>query len=110
MILAILAFIWGYRKGRDSGRNAALWSVICGSTFLGIQVIFSLGIGMFIGLGIAMWGWSEKLLDQYSILISIAAIVPAGLALWLIFRYLDRIPDEPMVTAPPPPPSFSINE
>ncbi len=110
MILAILAFIWGYRKGRDSGRSGPLWSVICGFTFLGIQVLFSLGIGMGIGIGIAMRGWSEKLLDQYSILISLVAVVPAGIALWLIFRYLDRVPSEPTMTGPPPPPSFGNNE
>ena len=109
MILAILAFIWGYRKGRDSGRNAALWSAICGFTFLGIQVVVSLGLGIIIGLGIALWGWSEDLLDKYSMLISIVSVIPAGLVLWLIIRYLDRVPAEPVASLPPPPPTFGQN-
>ena len=107
MILAILAFMFGYRKGRDSGRSGALWSVICGFTFLGIQVLFSFGIGLFLGVGIALWGWDENLLDKYSIVISLVAVVPAAIALWLIFRYLDRVPNEPVVSAPPPPPTFT---
>lgn len=111
MILAILAFYWGYTKGRDSGRSGALWSVICGVTFLAIQMLFGLGIGIVIGLGSAMWGWDEKILDTYSLLISLVAVIPAGLALWLIFKYLDRVPDEPYISInqPPPPPNFDSN-
>ena len=106
MILAILAFIWGYRKGRDSGRSGPLWSAICGFTFLGIQVLFSAGVGIVMGLGIAFYGWDEGIFDRYSLVISILSLIPAGLSLWLIFKYLDRIPDEPFTTSPPPPPTF----
>lgn len=106
MILAILAFIWGYRKGRDSGRSGALWSVICGFTFLGIQVIFSVGAGLLLGIGVAFYGWDESIFDRYSWPISFLALIPACLALWLIFKYLDRIPDDPVTSLPPPPPNF----
>ena len=106
MILAILAFIWGYRKGRDSGRSGPLWSAICGFTFLGIQVIFSLAAGLLLGIGAGLYGWDVKIYDQYSILISLLSLIPAGLALWLIFKYLDRIPDESLNSMPPPPPNF----
>ena len=107
MILAILAFIWGYRKGRESGRSGPLWSAICGFTFLGIQVVFGLAAGVVLGLGVGIYGWDEKIFDQYSIVISLVSVIPAGLALWLIFKYLDRIPDEPLDSSPPPPPTFT---
>ena len=110
MLLAILAFWWGYKKGRDSGRNAIVWSVICGATFIGIQLMIGLGVGILIGVGTQFWGWSETILDKYSILISIVSFIPAIVTLLLIFRYLDRIPDEPVVSAPPPPPTFDNND
>lgn len=109
MIFAILAFWWGYKKGRDSGRSGPLWSVICGGTFIGIQLLFGLGIGILMGIGIAVWGWDESILTDYSIGVSLIAVIPALFATWLIFRYLDRIPDEPVMIQPPPPPTFDGN-
>ena len=106
MLLAILAFWWGYKKAKASGKNAALWSVICGFTFIGIQLAVGLAIGLFIGIGAQVWGWDEKIIDQYSILWTLASFVPAIVTLLLIFKYLDRIPDEPVQSLPPPPPNF----
>lgn len=110
MLLAILAFWWGYKKAKASGRNAALWSVICGGTFIGIQLVIGFGIGILLGIGIQLWGWNEKLLSDYSILISVASWIPAIVTLLLIFRYLDRVPDEPVFVAPPPPPTFGDHQ
>ena len=110
MLLAILAFWWGYKKGRDSGRNAILWSVICGGTFIGIQLAVGLGVGILIGVGTQVWGWDANALDKFSILISIASVIPAVIVLMIMFKYLDRIPDEPVMTAPPPPPKFGGGE
>jgi len=110
MLLAILAVWFGYKKARDTGRNAILWAVICGGAFIGIQLLVGLGIGVVMGIGIAAWGWSPKIFDDYSILISIVSWVPAIVTLLLIFRYLDRVPDEPVLTQPPPPPTFGQSE
>jgi len=59
-----------------------------------------------LGIGAGIYGWDVKIYDQYSILISLLSLIPAGLALWLIFKYLDRIPDDPFTNSPPPPPTF----
>jgi hypothetical protein len=107
MLLAILAFYWGYKKAKATGRNAALWSVICGVTFIGIQLLIGFGIGFLIAIGTQFWGWDEKMLDQYSILITIVSFVPAIVTLVLIFRYLDKIPDDGVQSVPPPPPTFN---
>ena len=106
MLLAILAFYWGYKKAKRTGRNAALWSVICGFTFIGIQLGVSLTIGIVIGVGSQVWGWDESIADRYSLLWMLVSFVPSFIALWLLFNYLDRIPDEPIQSAPPPPPTF----
>ena len=103
MLLAII-FIWqGYKKGRDSGRNGILWGAICGASFIGIQLLVGLGIGILAGIGVAAWGWSPKILDDYWILISIISWIPAIITVLIIFKYLGRIPDTPVETPPPPP-------
>lgn len=110
MLLVILAIWFGYKKGRDSGRSGPLWAIICGVAFIGVQLLVAVAIGAFIGLGIAMFGWRESLYEQNQIFVSIAAWIASVIALLLIFRYLDRIPDEPVVTQPPPPPTFAPPE
>jgi MFS family permease len=107
MLLAILAFYFGYKKGKDSGRGGLKWSLISGFTFIGVQLLTALGAGIIIGIGIELWGWKETAYDDMSWVISLIAIVLSVIPLWLIFRYLDRVPDEPDVEAPPPPPDFS---
>jgi membrane protein implicated in regulation of membrane protease activity len=110
MILAILAFYFGYKKGRDSGRSGVLWAFICGLTFIGAQILVAIGFGAFIGIGIELWGWKETLYDDLTWVITIVSIAASVVPLLLIFRYLDRIPDQPIPTAPPPPPIFDRNE
>lgn len=107
MILAILAFFIGYRKGKESGRSGVKWSLICGFTFIGTQLLTSLAAGVFIELGIELWGWSESIYDEFAWVITIVAIALSVASLLLIIRYLDRKPnDSPMDSAPPPPPTF----
>jgi hypothetical protein len=106
MLLVILAIYFGYKKAKDTGRNPILWAIVCAAIFIGLQLVTSVGVGVVMGLGIAMWGWPETIFDDYSWGITIVSIVVSIIGLLLVFRYLDRIPDEPYVTAPPPPPSF----
>jgi hypothetical protein len=107
MILAILAIWFGYKKAKASGRNPYLWAFICAIVFIGTQLLTAILIGSVIGLGVALRGWSENLYDQYQTGVTIISIVASIAALLLVFRYLDRIPQEPAFHAPPPPPTFN---
>ena len=109
MLLVILALYFGYKKGRDSGRNGVLWAIICGATFLGVQIVVGMAVGAVMGFGIAYWGWSDSIFEDYQLLISIGALVPAIGVTLLIFKYLDRIQDAPVADEPPPPPTFNSN-
>ena len=109
MLLAVLAFYFGYKKGNESGRGGLKWSLISGFTFIGIQLAVAFGAGIFIGLGIELWGWKQNLYDDLTWVITIASILLSVIPLMLIFRYLDRVPDEPVMIAPPPP-TFDRNE
>lgn len=110
MLLAILAIWFGYKKARDTGRNGVLWGAISGVTFIGVQLLVSLGFGFVIGIGVALWGWNESLYNDMTWVITIVAIVASIFALWLLFRFLDRVQDQEMVDAPPPPPTFDPND
>ena len=107
MILLILAIWYGYKKARDTGRNKFAWAAISGGVFIGIQVIITLGFGVFLGIGQALWGWDDSVYESgYSIFVSLAAVVLSIAGLMFVFRYLDRVPAEPPMIAPPPPPTF----
>ena len=110
MLFAIMAIWLGYKRGVDSGRNGVLWGAICGGAFIGTQMLVTFGAGIFMGLGVAFLGWRETIFEDYSILITIGAIVASFVTLLSILKYLNRIPDDPIETAPPPPPTFDGNE
>jgi uncharacterized BrkB/YihY/UPF0761 family membrane protein len=110
MILAILAFWYGYKKARDTGRNPILWSVICGGTFIGVQLVISFGVGIFIGIGSQMWGWKPDISTGLYWIVTLVSVVASFVSLMLLFRYLDRIPPtETPLEQPPPPPTFDQN-
>ncbi len=106
MIFAIFAFWFGYKKAKATGRNAVAWSLLCGGGFLGAQLLVSLAGGVALGLGGELYSWSEETMATYELIITIVAIAVSILTVVLLFRYLDRVPDEPIETPPPPPPVF----
>ena len=110
MLLIILAIWFGYKKARDTGRNPFLWAAISGGVFIGVQLLVGLGFGVAIGIGQALWGWKESAFEQYQLLAAIPAIILSVGALMLVFRFLDKVPDEPVATEPPPPPTFEQSE
>jgi uncharacterized BrkB/YihY/UPF0761 family membrane protein len=106
MILAILAIWFGYKKARDTGRNPWLWAAIAAVAFVGTQLLVGIAAGVLIQLGVLFLGWSPRTLDDYGLLANIPAIVLSIFALWVVFRFLDRVPKEEQNTPPPPPPTF----
>ena len=106
MILAILAIWFGYKKARDTGRNPWLWAAIAAVAFVGTQIIVVIAAGVLIELGVMFLGWNEHAIDDYGLLANIPAIILSILALWLVFRFLDRVPKDEHITPPPPPPTF----
>ena len=106
MILIILAIWFGYKKARDSGRNPWLWAAISGGVFIGAQLLVGIGFGVLIAIGQQAWGWDDKTFDNYALLANIPAIIFSVVALWLVFRFLDRKPNVEINDAPPPPPTF----
>lgn len=106
MILAILAIWFGYKKARDTGRNPFLWAAICGGTFIGVQLLVEFFIRVIMGVGVEAFGWSETVYEDFSWVYTIVAMAASILSVYLLFRFLDHVPDEEPATEPPPPPTF----
>ena len=87
MIFIIAAILLGYKKGRDADRNRYLWALIAGVAFLVGQTFGEIILG-----------------PTYLILI------PAILAVVLVFRILDKTSHDNGSPEPPPPPTFDNAE
>lgn len=86
-----------------------LWAIICGAAFLGVQLMVGIAVGAVMGFGILYWGWSETVFEDNQLIVSIIALIPAIGVTLMIFKYLDRIPDDSAADEPPPPPTFNSN-
>ena len=107
MIFAIVAALLAYKKAKDSGRNGILWAFIAVGVFIGTQLLVSIGVGIFLELGVAFLGWSDNVLtDDYTIPITIITFIASFVATWLVLRYLNKIPEDVTFVSPPPPPNF----
>lgn len=103
MILFILAAFFAYKKAQSTGRSGILWAFITAAVYIGTQLLLALGIGLFLGIGIELFGWSETLYDDWNLPITAVCIVASFGAVWLVFRYLDKVPEEEIIVSPPPP-------
>jgi len=88
MILVILAFWFGYKKAKETGRNPLLWSIAAGVTFIGVQVFIGVMIGLFLGFGIVAFGWSESIFDDYEIVFTIVAAIGSLVVLMQLLKYI----------------------
>lgn len=107
MLLAIITAILAYRKAKETGRSPWPWAIAGAAVFIGTQLIVGLGVGIFLGLGVAFLGWSESVFDTADIPLRIVGVVLAFVASWGLLKFLDRRPvTETGVSGPPPPPTF----
>ncbi|CAN5425804.1 hypothetical protein BH10ACI2_BH10ACI2_12540 [soil metagenome] len=107
IIFLIIISVFVYRTARDNGYNAVLWTVATAVGFLVMQFAVGVGIGI-VGL---VLGWPATFVEDYGLLISFVALVPAFILVWLIWRHVNVIRDdgvEPL--PPPPPPTFDAHE
>ena len=105
MLFAIITAWLAYKRAKENGRNGILWAIAGAGTFIATQLAVSFGIGIILGLGVKLWGWSEAVYDHYTVPITIVAIIASFITSWLLLRYLDKAPAEESFTQPPPPPT-----
>ena len=118
MILQLLAFAvlvvisyFVFKTARDYGRNPALWTMLT----VGVGIFFQFILPILVGIALAIiWmaggTTAESLqteLETPLILIGFVSLGLSFVAMFLILKYVSRIPDEsPNVDTPPPPPEF----
>lgn len=111
MLLAIIAAVLAYRKAKETGRNAIPWAIAGAAVFIGTQFLVSFAIGMFLGIGQLLWGWSDAIYDTIELPGTIVAIAASFFTSWLLLRYLDKNPEDAAFDSPPPPPpTFGGNQ
>jgi len=98
IIFAIVSSIFVFRTARDNGFNAVGWTIASIAGFILIQFAIALFIGILMGIGIAVLDWSPSIVDDYSLLIGIVALIPSVIYVLLIMKYVNRVPDSGPVT------------
>jgi hypothetical protein len=106
MILAIITAVLAYQRAKGAGRKGWLWAVVGAVVYIGTQLFVGLAAGVFLGIGVALFGWPDSVFDDYQILITILSLIAAIAASWLLIKFLSRTPAEEPVSMPPPPPTF----
>ena len=106
MLFAILAAWFGYKRAKQTGRNGFLWGFIAAGVFIGTQLLIALGIGILLAFGVEIWGWSETVYDDYNAVVTVISIVTSFISLFFVFRYLDKVSEQPSINEPPSPPTF----
>jgi hypothetical protein len=107
--IVVLVLVWQvYKAAKESGRNGILWGVgaFFGSLFF--QLAIGIAAGVMVAIGIEAWNWPENSFDTISLPLTLVTLVLNGLLLWIVIRYLNKVPDAPGFQAPPPPPPPSF--
>jgi hypothetical protein len=115
-IVAIVVFtIQVYKSAASNNRNAAGWAVLTVILGIGIQFVVPVFIGLALGIYIAATGGDvDGIQASYFGLfavIGVAGIILSIVGMYLVMRYVSKVPDDdPSVYAPPPPPPTFGND
>lgn len=107
-LFLIVATVFIYRTARSNGYNPILWSVVTVAVFFGIQIAFSLILGIILAIGTAVWGWSPDALEAYSFPLGLVVLAASIGGIMLVLRHVNTIRDDESVNLPPPP-TFNAN-
>ena len=104
LIFIVVLSIQIYRTARDNRYNAPTWTAVTAVGFFVIQFLVGLAVGVILLLGASFLDWSPTLLTDYQLFVSLVAMVPAFVFVWLIWRHVNVIRDDGTAPEPPPPP------
>lgn len=110
-VIVIVATYYVYKTAKDYGRNAVVWAIATFCLGFGIQFVVPFILGLILAVLYMSQGTTDAAAIQERILgpaivIGIVSIALSGVAMWVMLRMVSRLPDEPPVSQPPPPPDF----
>lgn len=113
-IAIFVATYYAYKTAKDYGRNAILWALIVFAVGFGIQIVIPLFIGIVIGVVMTLQGSSPEEIQNsiggYSFILGFVCIVLSLIGMFLILKFLSRVPEDGVLSEgspPPPPPNFN---
>ncbi len=110
LIAVIVAVYQIYKTARDTGRSAVGWALLTLGVGFGLQLILPMLIGAIIAVFMAASGKSipeiQDSIQNIAVLIGIGSLVASFVGIWLIMRFVSKIPEDNSFVAPPPPPPF----
>lgn len=102
-VFAIISFSIAYKRAKATGRNGYIWGIIAAAIFIGTGLSITFGIGVFLGMGMEFWNWSESTVESYSAVGAIVSVIASFGTTGLILRHLNKIPEESSAEPPSPP-------
>jgi hypothetical protein len=113
-LVAVVVFpIQVYKSARNTGRNAAFWTVLTAVIGIGFQFVLPFFIGLVIAVVMIAGGTPPEnvAVDSYGLflVIGIVSLILSLGGMYLVSRHVSIVPDDPPSVAgpkPPPPPAF----
>ena len=110
LIAVFIAAYFVYKSARDTGRNAAGWSLLTVAVGIGMQIVLPVFIFFVIAAVMAISGKPLRHIDDLpfgtTLIVSILGLAASIVGIWLIMRRVSTIPDDESFVSPPAPPTF----
>jgi MFS superfamily sulfate permease-like transporter len=110
LVIVIVATYYTYKTAKDYGRNAVLWAIATFCVGFGVQFVVPIVIGFVLAIIWVIQGSTDPLEMQARLVgpaavIGLICLVASLVGMWMILKKVSQVPDEPVGTTPPPPPT-----
>jgi putative Mn2+ efflux pump MntP len=112
IVMIVVFTVQVYKTAKNTGRNAVLWMFITLAIGIGIQWVLPFIIGIVLAIYWVASGSDpselQEKLNGPALVIGIVCLIASFVGVWLVMRYVSKVPDiDPRgPIAPPPPPTF----
>jgi hypothetical protein len=110
LAVIIIGTYQAYKTAKGNGRNALLWGITTFLVGFGIQWILPMVIGFVLAIVWIIGGSNPESIREQIVgpaqVIGVLCLIGSFAGIWLMLKMVSRLPDEPIVTGPPPPPDF----
>jgi len=107
---AIVATYFVFKTAREYERRAVLWALLTFGVGFGAQFVLPLVIGILIAVILVLTGVKPESIAEtlggWALVLTVVCLMISFVGMFLILKYVARIPDDPEIVAPPPPPTF----
>jgi len=112
LAVVVISTYFVYKTAKDYGRNAALWAIGTACLGLGCQwilpfIIFIVMTFIYMATGISNSLDLQSRIIEWAFAVTIGCLLLSGVAMWFMLKKVSVLSDEPVINAPPPPPSFT---